>query len=79
MALRSLKASRTDVEALEFTDEQLRRRQDVFTKAAYQARKTMDRYADPEDATAPHPVREDDQQANRPQQPDPHHGRESGR
>ncbi|MEU0837454.1 hypothetical protein [Streptomyces sp. NPDC005969] len=33
-ALRALKESRTDVEALEFTDEQLRHLQDVFTKAA---------------------------------------------
>ncbi|WP_331752269.1 hypothetical protein [Streptomyces sp. NBC_00829] len=68
-----------DVEALEFTDEQLRHLQDVFTKAADEARTTMNRYADREDTTAPHPVREDDQRAHRPQPPDPNHGPEAGR
>ncbi|WP_146228961.1 MobF family relaxase [Streptomyces sp. NWU339] len=78
-ALRALKKSRTDVEALEFTDEQLRRLQGAFTKAADQARKTMNRYADRKETGAPHPGREDDQCAHRPQQPDPHHGPEAGR
>ncbi|WP_345045948.1 hypothetical protein [Streptomyces sannanensis] len=78
-ALRALKESRTDVEALEFTEEQLRHLQGVLTKAADQARETMSRYADWEDTTAPHPVREDDQRAHRPQQPGPHRGPEAGR
>ncbi|HCA85382.1 MAG TPA: hypothetical protein DEQ61_07740 [Streptomyces sp.] len=78
-ALRALKASCTDVEALDLTDERLRRLQDAFTKAADHAHATMDRYADREDAGAPRPAREDDQRAHRPQQPDPHHGREAGR
>ncbi|MFG2987342.1 hypothetical protein ACGFYQ_39955, partial [Streptomyces sp. NPDC048258] len=77
-AVRALKKSRTDVEALEFTDEQLRQLQDVFTKAAAQARRTMDRYADRKDATAPRPVHEDDQRAHR-SHPDPHRGPEAGR
>ncbi|WP_158795097.1 MobF family relaxase [Streptomyces sp. NRRL S-337] len=76
-ALRALKASRTDVEALEFTDERLRHLQDAFTKAADQARATMDRY-DRDDTDGPHPVRQDDQQAHRPQQPGPQRGREAG-
>ncbi|MFJ7497692.1 hypothetical protein ACIQZB_42700 [Streptomyces sp. NPDC097727] len=78
-ALRALQASRADVEALEFTDEQLRHLQGVFTKAADQARETMNRYADRDDAPAPHPAREDDQRARRPQQPDPRRGPEAGR
>ncbi|MEU1696678.1 hypothetical protein ABZ590_36295 [Streptomyces hirsutus] len=62
------------MEALEFTDEQLRHLQDVFTRAADQARKTMNRYADRKETGAPNSGREDDQRAHRPQQPDPHHG-----
>ncbi|MFI5690042.1 hypothetical protein [Streptomyces sp. NPDC051636] len=78
-ALRALKESRTDVEALEFTDEQLRRLQDAYTQAGVQSRKRTARYADREEATAPHSVREGDQRAHRPQQSDPHHGPEAGR
>ncbi len=78
-ALRTLKASRTDVEALDLTDERLRHLQDAFTKSADRARETMSWYADPEDTTPPRPVREDDQRAHRPQQPDRHRGPEAGR
>ncbi|MFC9625808.1 MobF family relaxase [Streptomyces sp. NPDC056930] len=77
-ALRALKEPRTDVEALDLTAERLRHLQDAFTAAADRARATMDRYADRENTDGPHPVREDDQQAHRPQQPGPHRGREAG-
>lgn len=70
-ALRALKESRTDVEALDFTAERLRHLQDAFTVAADRARATMDRYADREDTGGPHPAREDDQRAHQPHQPGP--------
>jgi hypothetical protein len=78
-ALRALMASRTDVEALDLTDERLRRLQDAFAEAADHAHETMNRYASREDTAALHPVREDDQRAHRPQQPDRHRGPEAGR
>jgi hypothetical protein len=77
-ALRALRESRTDVEALDLTAEHLRHLQDAFTEAADRAYTTMNRYARRDDAETPHPVREDDQQAHRPQQPGPHRGREAG-
>ncbi|MFF0451663.1 hypothetical protein ACFYT4_35840 [Streptomyces sp. NPDC004609] len=77
-ALRALRKSRTDVEALDLTDERLRHLGDAFTAAADRARATMDRYTHRDDAERPHPVREDDQQAHRPQQPGAHRGREAG-
>ncbi|MFI8007927.1 hypothetical protein [Streptomyces sp. NPDC086010] len=77
--LRALKASRTDVEALDFTAEQLRRVTEVFTKAGDEAAARTKKYPDPQGAPAPHPVREDDQRAHRPQQPDRHRGPEAGR
>ncbi|MFJ8150326.1 hypothetical protein ACIQ6R_35625 [Streptomyces sp. NPDC096048] len=73
-ALRALRESRTDVEALDLTDERLRHLQDAFTEAADRAHTTMNRYVR-RDAKPPHP---DDQQAHRPQQPGPHRGREAG-
>jgi hypothetical protein len=78
-ALRALKASRTDVEALDFTAEQLRHMRDAFTKAGDGARARTKKFADREGAPAPRPVREDDQRARRPQQPGPHRGPEAGR
>ncbi|WCD91082.1 hypothetical protein KPP03845_200043 (plasmid) [Streptomyces xanthophaeus] len=78
-ALRALKASRTDVEVLDFTAEQLRRVTDAFTKAGDGARTRTKKYTAPKDAPAPHPVREDDQRAHRPQQPDRHQGPGAGR
>ncbi|MFF3919155.1 hypothetical protein ACFYZB_38055 [Streptomyces sp. NPDC001852] len=54
------------------------RLEDAFTAAADRARATMDRYAHRDDAERPHPVREDDQRAHRPQEPGPHRGREAG-
>ncbi|MFF5147836.1 MobF family relaxase [Streptomyces sp. NPDC013157] len=77
-ALRALRASRTDVEALDLTAERLRHLGAAFTAAADRARATMDRYAHRDDADGAHPVREDDQQAHRPQEPGPHRGREAG-
>ncbi|MFD4759501.1 hypothetical protein ACFWOJ_11545 [Streptomyces sp. NPDC058439] len=64
---------------LDLTAERLRHLQDAFTAAADRARTTMDRYADRENTDEPHPVREDDQQAHRPQQSDPHHWPGAGR
>ncbi|WP_233273178.1 hypothetical protein [Streptomyces broussonetiae] len=77
-ALRALRESRTDVEVLDLTDERLRRLQEAFTKAADDSRARADRYADPHDAYAAHPVRENDQEAYHPWQPGPHRGREAG-
>lgn len=77
-ALRALRESRTDVEALDLTADRLRRLQDVFTKAGEDARTRAARATAPDDADAVHPVRRDDQQAHRPQQPGPHRGREAG-
>ncbi|MGW7821952.1 hypothetical protein ACWGLF_28385 [Streptomyces puniciscabiei] len=76
-ALRALRKSRTDVEALDLTDEKLRHLQDAFTKAADASRARADRYAEQDDADAAHPVRQNDQQTHHPQQP--HRGREAGR
>ncbi|MEU7649216.1 hypothetical protein [Streptomyces huasconensis] len=74
-ALRALRQSRTDVEALDLNAERLRHLQDAFTEAASRAHTTMNRCARRDDAETPHP---DDQQAHRPQQPGPHRGREAG-
>ncbi|MFJ3513120.1 MobF family relaxase [Streptomyces luteogriseus] len=77
-ALRALRESRTDVEALDLTAERLRHLGEAFTAAADRARTTMNRYARRDDAETPHPMCEDDQQAHRPQQPGPHRGRDAG-
>ncbi|MET9535643.1 hypothetical protein ABZY02_34680 [Streptomyces sp. NPDC006649] len=77
-ALRALRKSRTNVEALDLTADRLRDLQDVFTKAGEDSRTRATRYAAPDDADAAHPVRRDDQQAHHPQQPGPHRGREVG-
>ncbi|NEA14154.1 MobF family relaxase [Streptomyces halstedii] len=77
-ALRALRESRTDVEALDLTAERLRHLQDAFTAAADRAHTTMDRYTPRDDAKTPHPARPDDQQTHRPQQPGPHRRREAG-
>ncbi|MFE6288185.1 MobF family relaxase [Streptomyces sp. NPDC057877] len=77
-ALRALRESRTDVEALDLTAERLRHLGEAFTAAADRARTTMNRYARRDDADTTHPVHEDDQQAHHPQQPGPHRGREAG-
>ncbi|MFE3249822.1 MobF family relaxase [Streptomyces sp. NPDC059209] len=76
-ALRALKKSRTDLEALGFTDEQLRLLLQVSTRAGHQSRRRAAERADRQGADAPH--REDDQQTHHPQQPGPHHGPEAGR
>ncbi|MFF2721360.1 MobF family relaxase [Streptomyces sp. NPDC058011] len=77
-ALRALRESRTDVEALDLTAERLRHLQDAFTAAADRAHTTMGRYTPRDDAETPHPARRDDQQAHRPQQPGPHRGPGAG-
>ncbi|WP_406076657.1 MobF family relaxase [Streptomyces virginiae] len=77
-ALRALRESRTDVEALGLTADRLRHLQAAFTKAAVQARNRMDRVPDREDATAPRRVREDGQRAHR-SHPEPHRGPEASR
>ncbi|MFF8495139.1 MobF family relaxase [Streptomyces albidoflavus] len=81
-ALGALRDSRTDVEALDITADRLRHLQDVFTKAGEAARTRAARAARrtaPDDADTAHPVRQDDQQAHRPQQPGPRRGREASR
>ncbi|MFF8939158.1 hypothetical protein ACF08O_31450 [Streptomyces paradoxus] len=77
-ALRALRESRTDVEALDLTAERLRHLQDAFTKAADDSRVRADGYTEQDDVDVVRPVREDDQQAYRPQEPGPHRGREAG-
>ncbi|MGW9423855.1 hypothetical protein ACWGSU_21165, partial [Streptomyces koyangensis] len=79
-ALRALRDSRTDVEALDLTADRLRRLQEVATTMADDARARADRVlADRTVAQADaDAVRPDDQQAHRPQQPGPHRGREAG-
>ncbi|MEV1049296.1 MobF family relaxase [Streptomyces sp. NPDC049916] len=77
-ALRALRDSRTDVEALDLTAERLRHLQDAFTAAADRAHTTMDRYTRRDDAETPQPGRRDGQQAHRPQEPGPHRGRDVG-
>ncbi|WP_225804775.1 hypothetical protein [Streptomyces sp. NK15101] len=74
-ALRALRASRTDVEALDLTADRLRRLQDAFAKVGDDARARSDRPTTQADASA---VRPDGQQAHRPQELGPHRGREAG-
>ncbi|MET9483614.1 MobF family relaxase [Streptomyces sp. NPDC006638] len=76
-ALRALRQSRTDVEALDLTADRLRHLQDVYTKAGEDSRTRATRYAEPDDAARP--VRRDDQQTHRPPEPGPHRGRNAGR
>lgn len=78
-AVRALKKSRTDVEALGLTDEQLRRIQDASARAGEQCRKRAAEQADRQDAGGAGRVRESDQQPYHPEQPDPHHRPEAGR
>ncbi|WP_435239666.1 hypothetical protein [Streptomyces sp. YPW6] len=74
--LRALRDSRTDVEALDVTAECLRHLQGALTAAADRAHTATGRYTRRDDAEPPHPARQDDQQAHRPQEPGPHRGRE---
>lgn len=68
-ALRALRDSRTDGEALDLTAERLRHLGDTFPAAADRAPATTDRYAHRDDAGRPHSVRENDLQAHHPQEP----------
>ncbi|MGW0607773.1 MobF family relaxase [Streptomyces sp. NPDC002640] len=74
-ALRALRESRTDVEALDLTAERLRCLQEVGAKMANDSLARTDRRTAQADADA---VRPNDQQAHRPQEPGPHRGREAG-
>ncbi|MGW1513541.1 hypothetical protein [Streptomyces sp. NPDC002394] len=74
-ALRALRKSRTDVEALDLTADRLRRLQEAFAEAGEDARIRADRHTAQADVS---PVRPDGQQAHRPQEPGPHRGREAG-
>ncbi|MFF3624936.1 MobF family relaxase [Streptomyces sp. NPDC002467] len=74
-ALRALRKSRTDVEALDLTADRLRHLQDAFAKVGDDSRVRADRHTAQTDTGAVHP---DDQQAHRPQEPGPHRGREAG-
>ncbi|MFF7724911.1 MobF family relaxase [Streptomyces luteogriseus] len=83
-ALRALRESRTDVEALDLTAGRLRRLQDAFAKVGDDSRVRADavranRYIGQDDDTgAVRPARPDDQQAHHAQEPGPHRGREAG-
>ncbi|QNT91366.1 TrwC relaxase [Streptomyces griseofuscus] len=78
-ALRALRKSRTDVEALDLTADRLGRLQDAFAKLGDDSRDRSDRHtAEQTDASAVRPTRPDGQQAHRPQEPGPHRGREAG-
>ncbi|WP_234321278.1 hypothetical protein [Streptomyces katrae] len=77
-ALRALRESRTDVEALDLTAERLRHLQDAFTKAADDSRTRAIRYAEQDDADPVCPVRRDGQQVHRPPEPVPHRGQQAG-
>ncbi|MDK1349097.1 MobF family relaxase [Streptomyces sp. 378] len=81
-ALRALRKSRTDVEALDLTADRLRRLQDAFAKVGDDSRVRADRYIGQDDDTGAvrpvRPVRPDDQQEHHPQEPGPHRGREAG-
>lgn len=76
--LRALRKLRTDVEALDLTADRLRHIQEAATKMVNESRARADGHTAPADADAVRPVRPDDQQAHRPQQPGPHRGREAG-
>ncbi|WP_167381348.1 MobF family relaxase [Streptomyces misionensis] len=75
-ALRALRKSRTDVEALDLTADRLRRLQDAFAKAGDDSRVRAKRNTVQADDTGP--VRPYGQQAYRPQEPGSHRGREAG-
>lgn len=75
-ALRALRQSRTDVEALELTAEQLRHLAAALTKTGEGARARKKKCTGRETTPPVDPVRQEEQ--HRPQQPGPH-GPEAGR
>ncbi|MFF1496634.1 MobF family relaxase [Streptomyces sp. NPDC058304] len=77
-AVRALQNARTDQEALGYTAEQMRHLMDSVTEMVDRGRVLRQRYANQDEAPAPHPVREDDQRAHHPQQPSPHRGPTAG-
>jgi hypothetical protein len=74
-AVRALRESRTDVEALDLTADRLRRIQEAATKMANDSLARTDRRTAQADADV---MRPDDQQAHHSQEPGPHRGREAG-
>ncbi|GAA2733471.1 hypothetical protein GCM10010360_22340 [Streptomyces nogalater] len=77
--LLALREPCTDVEALDLTADRLRRLQDAFTKAADDSRVRADRHTKRDNnADGAHPVRQDDQPTDHPQQRDPRHGPQVG-
>ncbi|MFE0605440.1 hypothetical protein ACFW2T_27350 [Streptomyces sp. NPDC058892] len=77
-ALRALRDSRPDVEALDLTADRLRRLQDAFSRAGDDSRTRADRHAKKDDVRAAHPARRDDQQVHRRMEPGPQRGRQAG-
>ncbi|MFF3967940.1 MobF family relaxase [Streptomyces griseorubiginosus] len=77
-ALRALRKSRTDVEALDLTADRLRRFQEMATKMADDSRARSGRAQAASTAHPTRPVRQDGQQAHHPQEPGPHRGPEAG-
>ncbi|MET8481862.1 hypothetical protein ABZV68_32510 [Streptomyces clavifer] len=77
-ALRALRESLTDMEALDLTADRLRHLQDAFTEATDDSRTRTDSYAEGGAVGGVPPVRQDDQQAHSPQEPGMHRGREAG-
>ncbi|QKW48281.1 hypothetical protein [Streptomyces buecherae] len=73
-ALRALRESRTDAQALDLTADRLRHLGAAFTAAADGARATMHRYAGQGDANAARPMRQDDRRAHDLQQLHPRQG-----
>ncbi|KJY46613.1 hypothetical protein VR46_08115 [Streptomyces sp. NRRL S-444] len=77
-ALRALRESRTDVEALDLTADRLRRLREAGTKMADDSRARAHRHTAQADTDAVRQVRPDEQQAHRPPEPGPRRGREAG-
>jgi hypothetical protein len=75
-ALRALRKSRTDVEALYLTTDRLRHLQDAFAKAGDDSRVRANRNTVQGEDIGP--VRPDGKQVHRPQKPGPHRGRAAG-
>jgi hypothetical protein len=73
-ALRALRESRADGEALGLTAERLRHLGASFSAAADRARATINRYAGQDDADAVRPVRQDDQRTHHAQRRDTRQG-----
>ncbi|WP_234010541.1 hypothetical protein [Streptomyces sp. SPB074] len=73
-ALRALRESRTDVEALDLTADRLRRLQEAIARVGDNSRARANRRTGRDDTGV---LRTDRQQAHRPQESGPHRGREA--